>query len=80
MPNNGYRVRSNAELSPYQKRIEAIENVILCVAEAERMVALVGKQPPVASEEAKPKPVAVPPIGCEFPGDEVIEEDRKRDV
>jgi hypothetical protein len=30
-------------LTPYQKKVEAIENVILCVAEAERMVANIGQ-------------------------------------
>jgi hypothetical protein len=43
MAGNGYRVKSTSELSPYQKRIEKIDNVILCVAEAERMVSEIGK-------------------------------------
>jgi len=43
MAHNGYRVRSSAELSPYQKRIENIENVILCVAEAEKLVSELGR-------------------------------------
>lgn len=43
MAGNGYRVKSEAELSPYQKRIEEIDNVILCVAEAEKMVSEIGK-------------------------------------
>jgi hypothetical protein len=43
MAGNGYRVKTDAEMSPYQKRIETIDNVILCVAEAENMVAEIGK-------------------------------------
>jgi hypothetical protein len=35
-------LKSNAELSDYQKRIENIDTVILCVAEAERMVDEIG--------------------------------------
>jgi len=34
---NGYRSESDREFSEYQKRIEEIDNVILCVAEAEKM-------------------------------------------
>jgi len=40
---NGYRPRSDKEFSEYQKKIEAIDNVILCVAEAEKMCHEVGK-------------------------------------
>lgn len=40
---NGYRPKSDKEFSEYQKRIEAIDNVILCVAEAEKMCREVGK-------------------------------------
>jgi len=36
-------MKSNSELSAYQKKIEAIDNVILCVAEAERMVRDIGR-------------------------------------
>ena len=36
-------LRSNTELSEYQKRIEDIDTVILCVAEAERMVEEIGR-------------------------------------
>jgi hypothetical protein len=39
---NGYKMKQNSELSPYQKRIEGIDNVILCVAEAERMLRQIG--------------------------------------
>ncbi len=39
---NGYRPKSDKEFSEYQKRIEAIDNVILCVAEAEKMFREVG--------------------------------------
>jgi hypothetical protein len=42
MSANGYKMKQNVELSPYQKKIEEIDNVILCVAEAERMVAQIG--------------------------------------
>ena len=40
---NGLKRGSGAEPSPYQKRIEAMDNVILCVAEAERMINDIGK-------------------------------------
>jgi len=40
---NGYTIKSDAELSEYQKKIESIDNVILCVAEAERMLADIGR-------------------------------------
>ena len=36
-------MKSNSEFSDYQKRIEATDNVILCVAEAEKMVNGIGK-------------------------------------
>jgi hypothetical protein len=36
-------MRSDAELSDYQKRLESIDNVILCIAEAERYVLDLGK-------------------------------------
>jgi hypothetical protein len=39
---NGYKVKRNSELSPYQKKIEGIDNAILCVAEAERMLTELG--------------------------------------
>ena len=42
MYTNGYNMKQNSELSPYQKRIEGIDNVILCVAEAERMLTQIG--------------------------------------
>ena len=40
---NGYTIKSDTELSEYQKKIESIDNVILCVAEAERMLADIGR-------------------------------------
>jgi hypothetical protein len=40
---NGYTIKSDTELSEYQKRIESMDNVILCVAEAERMLADIGR-------------------------------------
>ncbi len=40
---NGFTIKSDTELSEYQKKIETIDNVILCVAEAERMLAEIGK-------------------------------------
>ncbi|MCX5863031.1 MAG: hypothetical protein WCG29_02250 [Desulfomonile sp.] len=40
---NGYKLKSDSELTEYQKRIDDIENVILCMAEAERMVSEIGK-------------------------------------
>jgi hypothetical protein len=43
VPTNGYRTKTKAELSDYQKRIELIDNVILCVAEAERMINEIGR-------------------------------------
>jgi hypothetical protein len=42
MYTNGYKMKQNQELSPYQKKIEEIDNVILCVAEAERMLTQIG--------------------------------------
>ena len=42
MHTNGYKMKQNQELSPFQKRIEEIDNVILCVAEAERMLTQIG--------------------------------------
>ncbi len=39
---NDYGMKSNSELSEYQKRIENIENVILCVSEVEKMVSEIG--------------------------------------
>jgi len=40
---NGFKRTSGAEPSPYQKRIEAIDNVILCVAETETMINDIGQ-------------------------------------
>jgi hypothetical protein len=39
---NGYPTKPVSEYSEYQKKIESIDNVILCVAEAESMVNQVG--------------------------------------
>lgn len=36
-------MKSNAELSPYQKRIESIDNPILCVSEVEKMINEIGQ-------------------------------------
>ncbi len=78
MSYNGYRVKSNAELSAYQKRIETIENVILCVAEAEKLVASVGRPTTLASEATENLPAELI-IGCEFPWDEASDENSKSD-
>jgi hypothetical protein len=43
MNSNGCTIKSDTELSDYQKKIESIDNVILCVAEAERMLADIGR-------------------------------------
>jgi hypothetical protein len=43
MHTNGPRTRTNSELTEYQKRIESVDNVILCVAEAERMINAIGR-------------------------------------
>ena len=40
---NAYKMKSNAELSPYQKRIESIDSPILCVSEAEKMINEIGQ-------------------------------------
>ncbi len=40
---NGHKVLADTELSDYQKKIESIDNVILCVAQAERMLLEIGK-------------------------------------
>jgi hypothetical protein len=42
MAYNGLKTGTTRELSEYQKRIEAIDNVILCVAEVERMISDIG--------------------------------------
>jgi len=58
-------MRSNPELSEYQKRIEAIDNVILCVAEAERMVKEVGASH-MSDFDAIARPVADAPKKSKF--------------
>jgi hypothetical protein len=40
---NGQRTRSESEMTVYQKKIESMDTVILCVAEAERLVHVIGK-------------------------------------
>ncbi len=41
---NGHStIKSEAEFSDYQKEIEATDNVILCVAKAEKMIRAIGK-------------------------------------
>ncbi len=39
---NGYTTKPVSEFSEYQKKIESIDNVILCVAEAENMLNQIG--------------------------------------
>jgi hypothetical protein len=58
-------MKSNSELSEYQKRIENIDNVILCVAEAEHMVKEAGKSL-IADLEMKTKSAARMPKGPKF--------------
>ncbi len=43
MNSNGFKLRTKTEASEYQKRIDQIDSVILCLAEAERLVANLGK-------------------------------------
>lgn len=45
---SSHKMKSNAELSPYQKRIETIDSPILCVAEVEKMIKEIGQD--LASE------------------------------
>jgi len=52
---NGIKSQSDSEQSPYQKEIEAIDNVILCVASAEKMLREIGKSM-VNEIESMPKP------------------------
>lgn len=42
MSYNGFRTKAKSELSEYQKRVESIDNVILCVAEVEKMIEEIG--------------------------------------
>ena len=78
MPYNGYRVKTNTELSAYQKKIESIENVILCVAEAEKLVASVGKETALPGDVSYREPEELP-IGCEFPWDVAGDDPSKSD-
>ncbi len=48
MMSNSHKMRANAELSPFQKRIESIDNPILCVSEVEKMIDDIGQD--LASE------------------------------
>jgi hypothetical protein len=43
MYTNGPRTRTNPELTEYQKKIESMDNVILCVSEAEHMIDAIGR-------------------------------------
>jgi len=56
---NGSKIQSDSEHSPYQKEIEAIDNVILCVASAEKMLRQIGKSMVEGME-----PVPKPPANC----------------
>jgi hypothetical protein len=40
---NGYKLKPDAEQTEYQKRLDAIDNVILCMAEAEKMISEIGR-------------------------------------
>lgn len=40
---NGFRLKNDSELTEYEKRIDSIDNVILCMAAAERLVSEIGK-------------------------------------
>jgi hypothetical protein len=48
-------------LTPYQKRVEEMENVILCVAEAEKMVKSIGVSiKPIVQLHKRPSPYHFP--------------------
>lgn len=55
MPTNGHRTKTDAEPTEYQKKIGAMDNVILCVAEAERLIDIIGRDLIVEPPEI-PKP------------------------
>lgn len=38
-----YKLKPDSEHTEYQKRLDSIDNVILCMAEAERMVSEIGR-------------------------------------
>jgi hypothetical protein len=62
---NGYRSKTELEPTEYQKRIEAMDTVILCVAEAEKMVMEIGRNVegyPAVSEEPSAAPAIRRPI------------------
>jgi hypothetical protein len=75
---NDYRVKSSTELSEYQKRIENIENTILCVSEVEKMVREIGLDlMPEDLEVPKKKPCprskgSKPFVGVRFTGKEPL--------
>jgi hypothetical protein len=75
---NDYRVKSSAEPSEYQKRIENIENTILCVSEVEKMVREIGSDlMPEDLEIPKTKPCqrstgSKPFVGVRFTGREPL--------
>lgn len=56
---NGYRLRPKTEASEYQKRIDQIDTVILCMAEAEKLVANLGKSYVLDLETSTQKTVTV---------------------
>ena len=41
---NGFRTKSDAELTDYQRKVQNIDNVILCVSEAEQMINTIGSE------------------------------------
>jgi hypothetical protein len=63
MNSNGLKLRKGGEASEYQKRIDRIDTVILCMAEVEKMIGELGKdllindkesvQPTIASRDPK---------------------------
>jgi hypothetical protein len=75
---NDYRVKSSTELSEYQKRIENIENTILCVSEVEKMVREIGTDlVPEDLEVPKKRPClrskcSKPFVGVRFTGREPL--------
>ncbi len=43
MPISDFGLKADSKISDYQKAVDNIENVILCMAEAERMVQEIGR-------------------------------------
>lgn len=66
---NGYTTKPVSEFSEYQKKIESIDNVILCVAEAENMLNQIGASlipdPAIVepNRRRRPKPAKSPWAG-----------------